>query len=257
MNFNADQGKSLAGKDKTTDWRSNRLVNVIETSDNELRNQALDKLCGGSTSEELLGDSAALDQLWRTTDNLYTQVRALFFLSAIHRYHLPKQFDRSRSAPGKIPFDSYRQLLDRRFIESIDSLLTAQAENGPSDGISSALAQAYHELAFQRLADQVRKSVRTVRGNQWMFRTGHPDDHPLRFRTELLARDENSPAFPILSETTAVRMDFSHSGWSDIFFLGMDFPAGAKVINASINLGVVDRDEQPQPPIECYLRVID
>ncbi|MDG2181241.1 MAG: UTP--glucose-1-phosphate uridylyltransferase [Mariniblastus sp.] len=257
MNLNADQEKSLAGKDKTTDWRSNRLVNVIETSDNDLRNQALDELCRGSTSEELLGDSAALDQLWRTTDNLYTQVRALFFLSAIHRYHLPKQFDRSRSAPGKIPFDSYRQLLERRFIESIDSLLTAQTENGPSDGISSALAQAYHELAFQRLADQVRKSVRTVRGNQWMFRTGHPDDHPLRFRPELLARNENSPAFPILSETTAVRMDFSHSGWSDIFFLGMDFPAGAKVINASINLGVVDRDEQPQPPIECYLRVID
>ena len=52
-------------------------------------------------------------------------------------------------------------------------------------------------------------------------------------------------------------MDFSHSGWSDIFFLGMDYPAGARVINASINLGVTGRDDQPQPPIECYLRVID
>ena len=90
-----------------------------------------------------------------------------------------------------------------------------------------------------------------------MFGTGHPDDHPLRFREQLLHRTEESPQFPILSETTAVRMDFSHSGWSDIFFLGMDFPAGARVINASINLGVKGRDEQPRPPIECYLRVID
>ncbi|MGY8749078.1 MAG: hypothetical protein ACKVHR_13610 [Pirellulales bacterium] len=57
-----------------------------------------------------------------------------------------------------------------------------------------------------------------------MFQTSHPDDHPLRFQSDLLARDDNSPAFLILTETTAVRMDFSHSGWSDIFFLGMDFP---------------------------------
>ena len=46
----------------------------------------------------------------------------------------------------------------------------------------------------------------------------------------------------MLNETTAVRMDFTHSAWSDIFFLGMDFPSGAKVINASVNLGVLGRD---------------
>lgn len=257
MVLKSNQANALTNKHGNADWRCNRLVTVIESNDILLRNESLDELCNKSKLDELLGDVKALDQLWRTADNLYTQVRALFFLSAIHRYHLPKQFDRSRSETGKIPFESYRQLLGRRFVESIDSLLKVQEDKGPSDGISSALAQAYHELGFQRLADQVRKSVRTVRGNQWMFRTGHPDDHPLRFRLDLLARDEKSPAFPILSETTAVRMDFSHSGWSDIFFLGMDFPAGAKVINASINLGVVGRDEKPQPPIECYLRVID
>ena len=35
---------------------------------------------------------------------------------------------------------------------------------------------------------------------------------------------------PVLKETTAVRMDVSHSAWSDIFFLGMDYPEGARVI---------------------------
>jgi hypothetical protein len=52
-------------------------------------------------------------------------------------------------------------------------------------------------------------------------------------------------------------MDFSHSGWSDIFFLGMDYPEGAKVINASIDLAVRGRHSQPEPPIDCSLRIID
>ena len=33
-------------------------------------------------------------------------------------------------------------------------------------------------------------------------------------------------------------MDLTHSGWSDIFFLGMDFPEGARVINISVDLAV-------------------
>ena len=52
-------------------------------------------------------------------------------------------------------------------------------------------------------------------------------------------------------------MDLSHSGWSDIFFLGMDYPEGARVLNVSINLAVQGRDPNPVPPVEAYLRVID
>ncbi len=52
-------------------------------------------------------------------------------------------------------------------------------------------------------------------------------------------------------------MDLTHSAWSDIFFLGMDYPDGARVLNVSIDLGVRHRDAQPKPPIEVYLRVID
>ncbi len=208
-----------------------------------------------SDLQQLLSDAEALDQFWRKTENLYHRVRALFFLSAIHRFHLPVLL--AKQPVVHIPFASYQHLLGRRFVEAIDSILEVQENEGPGDALCSALSHAYEDLAFQTLADQVRKSVRTVRGNQWMFRTGHPDDHPLRLRNELTVRQQDSPQFPVLSETTAVRMDFSHSGWSDIFFLGMDFPAGARVINASINLGVMGRDEHPRPPIECFLRVID
>ena len=52
-------------------------------------------------------------------------------------------------------------------------------------------------------------------------------------------------------------MDFTHSAWSDIFFLGMDFPEGAQVINASVNLAVRGRHKAPEPPIDCSVRVID
>src|SRR5436305_655507 len=65
--------------------------------------------------------------------------------------------------------------------------------------------------------------------------------------------------YPILSERTPVRMDLTHSGWSDIFFLGMDFPEGARVLNVSIDLAVAAEDGagEPQPPVEAYFRVID
>ena len=53
-----------------------------------------------------------------------------------------------------------------------------------------------------------------------------------------------------------MRLDLSHSGWSDIFFLGMDYPEGARVLNISVDLGVHGRDDAPCPPIESRLRVI-
>jgi len=120
---------------------------------------------------------------------------------------------------------------------------------------SSALAAAYHGLAFQTLAAQVRRSVRAVRGNRWMSRTGHPADYPLSLRPELLRRDG---VYPVLRESTPVRMDLTHSGWSDIFFLGMDFPEGARVLNVSVDLAVRGTGTgAPRPPVEAYFRVID
>ena len=47
-------------------------------------------------------------------------------------------------------------------------------------GYASALAQAYEQITYQTLADQVRRSVRSCRGSRWMFRVGHADEHPIR-----------------------------------------------------------------------------
>jgi hypothetical protein len=205
--------------------------------------------------DTLLAECAALNQFRLENENLYFRVRALFFLYAIHRFHLP--YKAAMQQKGLIPYDGYLNLLNRRFEEAIKIFVRAQETDGPNDGISSALAAAYHGLGFQTLADQVRRSVRSVQGNQWMFRTGHPQDHPLRIRPELKKRSRG--LFPILHEATPVRMDLTHSGWSDIFFLGMDFPEGARVINTSINLSVLQDGQalDPTPPVETFLRVID
>ena len=236
-----------------------QLLFLITATDPAIRNRSLDALCARLSVAELLEECAALDAFRRRHENLYERVRALFFLYAVHRFHLPARLDASsgqRPGHGLVPFPGFVHLLNRRFEEAIDAFLAVQAREGPSDGVSSALAAAYHRLGFQTLADQVRRSVRTVRGNQWMFRVGHPLDQPLRLRPELLRLGPDG-TYPILRESTPVRMDLTHCGWSDIFFLGMDYPEGAKVLNASIDLGVHGRDAQPRPPVEAYLRVID
>jgi hypothetical protein len=236
------------------------LSRIITAPNSLLRDQSLDHACAKLSLEDLLLECAELDAFRRGSENLYERVRALFFLYAIHRFHLPsKLLERSNSTGTRslIPFKGYEHLLQRRFEEAIERFLSVQQTEGPSDAISSALAAAYHRLAFQTLADQVRRSVRSVRGNQWMFRMGHPADQPLRIRSELLKTCPADGSYPILRERTPVRMDLTHCGWSDIFFLGMDFPEGAKVLNVSIDLGVHGRDASPRPPVEVYFRVIE
>ena len=231
------------------------LIQIITSKDDEVRNRSLEAFCRAAAADDLRRACDELDHFRRESENLYQRVRALFLLSNIYRYHLP-----AKLPPGscdRIPYDGYQHLLQRRFDEAISVFLVQRGRAGDNDTIASALAAAYHQLGFQTLANQVRRSVRSVRGNQWMFRVGHPSDHPLRIHRELLQRTSGREPFPVLWERTPVRMDLSHSAWSDIFFLGMDFPEGARVLNVSVDLGVRGRDASPRPPIEVFLRVID
>ncbi|MEO8352295.1 MAG: UTP--glucose-1-phosphate uridylyltransferase, partial [Chthoniobacteraceae bacterium] len=234
---------------------TSRLIDLITSSDDRVRNRSLDEIAATMSFAELRAEGSALESFRRDSANLYERVRALFFLYALHRFHLPGRPE--MKGESLIPFPGYAQLLGRRFEEAIEIFLQAENTSGPSDALSSALAAAYHRLAFQTLANQVRRSVRGVRGNRWMFRMGHPKDHALRLRPELLATDPRDGSYPILRERTPVRMDLTHSAWSDIFFLGMDYPEGARVLNVSVDLGVHGRDAAPQPPVSAWLRVIE
>ena len=231
------------------------LVEIITSEKPEIRNQSLDNVCTGKDITALLSECEELEKFRNKSQSLYHKVRALFFLYAIHRFHLP--FFKTVNKNAVIPFEAYEHILNRRFEEAIEMLLNIQNKTGVNEGLSSALADAYHKLAFQTLADQVKKSVRTIPGNNWMFRIGHPEDHPLKLRKELKQKSELNQLFPTLKESTPVRMDLSHSCWSDIFFLGMDFPQGAQVLNISVDLCIADSDNKPGPPIETWFRVID
>ncbi|KAL9182544.1 hypothetical protein ACHAXT_013196 [Thalassiosira profunda] len=343
------------------------------TAPTGLRHLSLTTAVQSLSTYELLRELEILDGFRRTCDNLYQRVRALFFLYAVHRFHLPGRRnavekegegahdmngvgngDERRAPTTVVCKKGYVALLDRRFGEAIDHFLasvplspstiamspdkcgkesgpgskmhavpqrtslvsdlncfpelsrhdsaftdrttnssfyqyseassfrstamsldgehllssTVSSVNGsavlqsnrcillPSDATSSALAKAYRELAFQTLADQVKSSVRSHPGNEWMFQLSSAKEHPLQWRDELLGKDgENGP---MLLEKTPVRMDLSHSCWSDIFFLGMDFPESARVVNCSVDLAVMQTDGEgatPTPPIECRLQL--
>jgi hypothetical protein len=233
----------------------NMLIDIITSTNPGLRNKSLESALSGKTINDLLMDCTELEKFRNSSANLYHKVRALFFLYAIHRFHILGSI--KIGCEAITPYKAYEHILNRRFEEAIKILLEVQNKLGINEGLSSALADAYHKLAFQTLADQVKRSVRTTPGNNWMFRIGHPEDHPLKFRKELLQKDENSGLFPLLSEKTPVRMDLTHSCWSDIFFLGMDYPEGAQVLNISVDLCISGSCDKPIPPIETYLRVID
>jgi hypothetical protein len=233
-----------------------KLVAVITSKDPDVRNTAVDEFARGASTKDLLAECAALDEFWRNNDNLYERVRALFFLYAIYRFHLPER--RELQGAGLIPFEATAHLLKRRFEEASEALQRAERANGLNAALASAYAATYRGLAFKTLADQVRRSVRSVRGNQWMSRIGHPVDYPLSIRPELLQRESEGAPYPILKEATPVRLDLTHSGWSDIFFLGMDYPEGAKVLNISIDLAVRGEGSgAARPPVEAFFRVID
>ncbi|MEI8314423.1 MAG: UTP--glucose-1-phosphate uridylyltransferase, partial [Verrucomicrobiota bacterium] len=134
---------------------SRRLISIITASDAAQRDQALDTFCRQATLAELLAECAALDEFRRQSENLYERVRALFFLYAIYRFHLPLKT--GLTGQSFIPFTGYEHLLNRRYDEALDIFLTAQNQHGPSDGLASALAVAYHDLGFQTLANQVRR----------------------------------------------------------------------------------------------------
>jgi hypothetical protein len=246
---------SMIEREKSDDWpgplekslREVVLMDIILSKDDHIRHIPLADWCKNVPVDTLLQEAKDIDTFVRQSKNLYERVRALFFLYAIHRFHLV-----DLPPTGTIPHDGYKCLLERDFTGAIDIFLRHHEES-PNRAISSALAKAYYQLGFQTLADQVRSSVREHPGNAWLFHVGDPNEYPKRIHPDLL---HSSPT-KILCEKTPVRMDLSHCGWSDIFFLGMDYPEGARVLNVSVDLAVHGKHNSATPPIESYLELID
>ena len=232
----------------------NIFIETIVSKEPEKRNRSFYKLASSFTSKELLSLLLELEEFRKNTPNLYEKVRSILFLYAGFRFFLAE--DATIPQAGTINYTGFEDLLGRRFESAINVFLNSVKNVGPNAALLSALADGYHQLSFQILANQVRKSVRSSKGNQWMFRVGHKEEHAIKIHPSLFVRKEDSLFYPILHEQTSVRMDLTHSGWSDIFFLGMDYPEGARVINLSIDLGVFGRDKTIRPPLNSFVRII-
>lgn len=231
------------------------LVQAICSGSHEAKVGALEEFCSGASFEGLVGAAGALHALARSpAANVFERARAAFQAYAVYRFFLPRHGE--LGGGGQLPPEARALLLDGRFGEAIDLLLARAAASGLSDALASALGSAYRGLGFDVLATEVQRSVRQLAGNRWMFRISHHLDYPLRVRRELAEPDAGG-RYPVLSERTPVRMDLSHSGYSDIFALAMDYPEGARVLNVSVDLAVCGRDLSTAPPITCFLRVID
>ena len=90
------------------------LTDIIVADDPAVRNRSLDSICDGLDLEGLLREYRELEAFRRKSENLYERVRAIFFLHAIHRFHLPKRIPEGTRG-GSIPFRGYEHLLNRRF----------------------------------------------------------------------------------------------------------------------------------------------
>ena len=66
-----------------------QLIEIITAADPDIRDRSLDAICRAASLNTLLAECVDLEQFRRRSDNLYHRVRALFFLYAIHRFHLP------------------------------------------------------------------------------------------------------------------------------------------------------------------------
>ncbi|MBI5049837.1 MAG: UTP--glucose-1-phosphate uridylyltransferase [Nitrospirae bacterium] len=234
----------------------NELIETITSEDISLRNRSIDSLLKNKNTDELLKSAEELEDFRKTVNNLYHKVRASLFLFVIYRFYL--QENKEIKPEGRIPFEGVKAALDRNFEESINIYLKDVMKNRNLNGaVCSAIAHSYYQLAFKYLVDQVRLSISQCNENFYLFNTHGLENYPYSVLPELTIPDAGTGLYPVGMDATPVRLDPSHSGWSDIFFLGMDFPEGARVVNISVNLKVSGDEGTVKPPCECYCRFIE
>ena len=107
------------------------LTNIIQATDSATNDTPLDAVCKRLGVPELLAECDALELFRRESGNLYHRVRALFFLSAIHRFHLPARPE--LAVDGRLPYAGVDRLLARRFDEAVRLFRAEQAARNWSD----------------------------------------------------------------------------------------------------------------------------
>ncbi|UCD35742.1 MAG: UTP--glucose-1-phosphate uridylyltransferase, partial [Nitrospiraceae bacterium] len=227
-------------------------IETIVSEDASCRDRSVTALFQGKKNSELIQAARELEHFRKSSGNLYHKVRASLFLSVLYRNYLPS--DRTAPLTGEIPFEGIRAAFERDFETALDIFHNS---GGCNSAVFSALADSYYRLSFQYLADQVRLSISQCRENHHLYHMGGLAEYPFTVARDLTTPDPDTGYYPVGVDSAPVRLDPSHSGWSDIFFLGMDYPEGARVVNISVNLKVHGSSEPLEPPCECYCRYIE
>jgi galactokinase/mevalonate kinase-like predicted kinase len=235
---------------------SNHLIETITSEDEFLRNRSIESLLHGSQFRELLNFADELESFRRSSKNLYHKVRASLFLYEIFRFYLVK--DSAVKPHGIIPFEGVKAAFERDFEKSLEIYLTKiKGNNNYNCSIFSAVAGTYYKLSFKYLLDQVKLSMSQCIENHEIYNINGLADYPFTVSSLMTTPDPSTGLYPVGMDASPVRLDPSHSGWSDIFFLGMDFPEGARIVNMSVNLRIHDSNGTVLPPCECYCRYIE
>ena len=132
----------------------NVFIETITSPEPSIRNRSFFEVSRKLSATELLKALRELDDFRKTTPNLYDKVRAILFLYAGFRFFLMEH--KETPTIGKISYAGFEDLLSRRFEHAITTFLNELDQNGANASLFSALADSYHHLSFQILADQVR-----------------------------------------------------------------------------------------------------
>lgn len=235
---------------------SNELIETIVSGDDSVRNRSITSLLLDKNIGDLLKCADELESFRLSSGNLYHKVRASLFLYVIYRFYLEN--NKNISQNGKIPFNGVKAAFERNFEKAISIYLIERKSAGSGNSaLFSAIGDSYYKLSFQYLLDQVKLSISHRSENYHLYNLGTLNDYPFSVPPELTTPDNETGSYPVGMDASPVRIDPSHSGWSDIFFLGMDFPEGARVVNLSVNLKVSGTADEILPPCECYCRYIE
>jgi len=198
-----------------------RVTDIIEAEAPETRDLAIARWCAGRSTAELLRACGKLELYRRRQTNLYCRVRPCSFsrrsIAIICRRGPISRAPAACPTPDSAGCSSGAS---KRRSPGFCAPRRRRAPTKPSPAPSPPLPRA-------RLPNPRRSGAahRPGHAGQRVDIPPRPSAGPAAARaTRLLRAGGGTTPHPVLRERTPVRMDLTHCGWSDIFFLGMDFP---------------------------------
>ncbi|KAA6358642.1 MAG: putative UTP--glucose-1-phosphate uridylyltransferase, partial [Streblomastix strix] len=237
------------------------LQNVLLGSQSETCDQSVNVLVGQMNDSALFAEMQVLEDLRKRTDiTFYQQVRALMFLHWIFEFELPLRAHRGNLSKlhELLPISPFPGM-GMQFLQAELELNNAKEKidifsfNELPFALISVLAKCYGQFALQKLGGLVKRTVEAQPENRWAYEFSWGNllssKESINLDCQKLDKEQNKYRLRIIPqlfvdktiiyENTPVRIDITHTVASDIFFLAMDFPQGALVLNISVDLALI------------------